>query len=244
MKAWFKSVLPQTAWQSLSQFRQRWITSYAKKSYSQEGEDLVLERFLEFRPSGFYVDVGAHHPIRFSNTYGLYRKGWTGLNIDANPGSMALFKKIRPRDINIEAAVSSSSQELIYYRFNEAALNTFCKELASERTSEIYSIVEKVSILTVPLRQLLDQHVPPGTKIDLLTVDVEGLDYDVLCSNDWARYSPEFILVECLEASTLEQASSDPVSRLLFSQNYSIVAKTMNTVFFRLTQGNSIGEVV
>jgi FkbM family methyltransferase len=242
MKAWIKSLLPNVLLQYISRFRQRWTISHAKESYSQEGEDLILERFLEFRPSGFYVDVGAHHPMRFSNTYRLYRRGWRGLNIDANPGSMALFQKMRPKDINIEAAVSSIGQELIYYRFNESALNTFRKELALERTSKAYSIIEEVKILTVPLCQLIEQHVPAGTKIDLLTVDVEGLDYEVLSSNDWGRYSPEFILVECLGASTLEQASSDPVAQLLFSQHYSIVAKTMNTVLFRLTQADSTSE--
>jgi FkbM family methyltransferase len=235
MKALIKSLLPNVALKVVSQLRQRWIINYAKKSFSQEGEDMILERFLEFRPSGFYVDVGAHHPMRFSNTYRLYRRGWTGLNIDANPGSMALFQKMRPKDINIEAAVSSTSQELIYYRFNEPALNTFSRELANERTSKDYWIIEEVKILTVPLYQLIDRHVPPGTKVDLLTVDVEGLDLDVLSSNNWDTCCPELILVECLGASTLEQANSDPVASLLFGQNYSIVAKTMNTVLFRLT---------
>jgi hypothetical protein len=88
----------------------------------------------------------------------------------------------------------------------------------------------------------MDQHVPPGTKVDLLTVDVEGLDYEVLRSNDWSRYSPEFVLVECLEASTLEEASADRVAQLLLSEHYSIVAKTMNTVLFRLTQPDSTTE--
>ena len=242
MKKWIKAVLPKPVRQYLGQVRERWFDTYAKKSYSQEGEDMLLERFLEDRPSGFYVDVGAHHPKRFSNTYRLYCRGWMGLNIDANPGSMALFKRLRPRDINIEAAVSPTSQELIYYRFNEPALNTFRKDLALERVSKTYSIIEEVNILTVPLWQLLDQHVPAGTKIDLLTVDVEGLDYDVLRSNDWGRYSPEFILVECLGAQTQEQASSDPVAQLLLGQHYSIVAKTMNTVLFRLTQAGLSSE--
>jgi FkbM family methyltransferase len=242
MKAWIKSLLPIAALRYITRFRQRWITSYATESYSQEGEDMILERFLEFRPSGFYVDVGAHHPKRFSNTYRLYRRGWRGLNIDANPGSMDLFQRVRPRDINVEAAISVTPQELTYYIFNEPALNTFRKDLALERVGKTYSIVKEVTIVTAPLYQLMDQHVPSGTKVDLLTVDVEGLDYDVLRSNDWSRYSPEFILVECLGASTLEEASSDPVAQLLLSEHYSIVAKTMNTVLFRLTQQRSTIE--
>ncbi|MBB5317218.1 FkbM family methyltransferase [Tunturibacter empetritectus] len=210
------------------------MKTYAKKSYSQEGEDMILERFLEQKQSGFYVDVGAHHPKRYSNTYNLYRRGWRGLNIDANPGSMTLFKQIRPKDINVEAAVSSAAQELTYYIFNEPALNTFKEDLAMDRVGGIYSIIKKVNITTRPLWQLLDQYVPPDTKIDLLTVDVEGLDFDVLLSNDWRRYSPEFILVECFGSTTFEEISSDAAGHLLLSQNYSIVAKTMNTVLFRL----------
>ncbi|HZD50003.1 MAG TPA: FkbM family methyltransferase [Silvibacterium sp.] len=234
MKTLVKSLLPKTALRYLHKIRENWIANHAKESYSQEGEDMLLNWFLEHRDSGFYVDIGAHHPKRFSNTYRLYRRGWTGLNIDANPGSMKMFKRVRPRDINIEAGVSSMRQELTYYIFNEPALNTFRRDLALERAGGIYSIVKEIKIVTAPLRELLDQYVPAETTIDLLTIDVEGLDYDVLSSNDWSRYSPEFILVECLESLTLDQAKSDPVATLLLEHHYSMVAKTMHTALFML----------
>jgi len=234
MKAWLKAMLPKPVLQYIRQIRERWFDLYSKRSYSQEGEDMLLDRFLEDRSVGFYVDVGAHHPKRFSNTYRLYCRGWRGLNIDANPGSMTLFQKLRPRDINVEAGVSSTSRELTYYVFNDPALNTFSEQLAKERENKAYSIVNKVNVRTEPLWRLLDQHLPAGTKIDLMTIDVEGLDYDVLQSNDWTRYSPDFILVECLGAVSLEQASSDPIAELLRSHRYAVVAKTMNTVLFGL----------
>src|ERR1700690_3428270 len=129
MKEWVKALLPKAALQRLRELRERWFDVYSQKSYSQEGEDLLLDRFVAHIPSGFYVDVGAHHPKRVSNTYLLKCKGWHGLNIDANPGSMRLFKQIRPRDINVEAAVSSTPQELTYYSFNDPALNTFRKNI-------------------------------------------------------------------------------------------------------------------
>ncbi len=194
---------------------------------------MILDRFLGNRPSGFYVDVGAHHPKRFSNTFRLYRRGWSGLNIDANPGSMRSFRRVRPRDINIEAAVSSVRQRLTFYIFNDPALNTFSADLAFQHDGGIFSIIKRVEIQTVPLWQMLDEHVPAGTKIDLLTIDVEGLDFDVLKSNDWSHYSPEFILVECWDFSTLEQANADPVVTFLSHFHYSAVAKTMATVLFR-----------
>jgi len=196
---------------------------------------MLLERFLYHRSNGFYVDIGAHHPVRFSNTYWFYRKGWSGLNVDANPGSMEAFKRFRPRDINVEAAVSSSRQELTYYIFNEPALNTFSADLAFRHAGGPFSIVSEVRMETMTLLELLDKHVPANTKIDLLTIDVEGLDYDVLKSNDWNRYSPEFILVECLDCRSVNETTSDPVASLLLEHHYSMVAKTMNTVFFRLT---------
>ncbi|MDX9799068.1 MAG: hypothetical protein RBT05_09445 [Bacteroidales bacterium] len=75
-------------------------------SFSQEGEDMLLSKLFELNEKGFFVDIGAHHPIRFSNTYKLYLKGWRGINIDAMPNSMDLFKKYRSEDINLEIPIA------------------------------------------------------------------------------------------------------------------------------------------
>lgn len=232
MKTLIKPLVPTPVWQALSSIRQQWFTRYARESYSQEGEDLILEAYLYQRTSGFYVDVGAHHPKRYSNTYRLYLRGWRGLNIDANPGSMQIFRRIRPRDINVEAAVSSVTQELTYYIFADPALNTFDRELASKWASEKSFITQEVKILPVPLWKLLDQYVPPNVAIDLLSVDVEGLDYDVLQSNDWDRYSPEYILVECLDTMAFDSDCSDPIRQFLSDRCYKPTAKTKNTMLF------------
>jgi FkbM family methyltransferase len=204
-------------------------------SYSQEGEDMILARLFEDRASGFYVDIGAHHPIRFSNTYKFYRRGWKGLNVDATPGSMEIFRYLRPRDISVEAAVGAGGQKLKFYEFNEPALNTLSAEVAKERNVGKYHVKREVPLVTQSLGELLRAYVPKNTRIDFLTVDVEGLDYEVLCSNDWARFMPEIILAECLGASTTEEASAVPVYQLLSGHGYKVVAKTANTVFFRLS---------
>ena len=68
------------------------IDPHSARSYSQEGEDMILRRFLAGQKDGFYVDVGAHHPVRFSNTYYFYKQGWAGINIEPNPDSLAAFK--------------------------------------------------------------------------------------------------------------------------------------------------------
>src|SRR6187431_556967 len=127
-----KQILPDQVKVFLRNFKGNYLGGYSLKSYSQEGEDLILNRILEKKTCGFYVDVGAHHPKRFSNTYLFYQKGWRGINIDAMPGSMAEFRNFRPRDINIEAAVGAA-KEIPFYVFDEKALNTFDSNLAEER---------------------------------------------------------------------------------------------------------------
>ncbi len=206
---------------------------YAMVSFSQEGEDLVLDRLLEQKSDGFYVDVGAHHPHRFSNTYFFYRKGWRGINIDAMPNSMALFKQLRPRDINVEIPVSNQKQVLTYYVFNEPALNTFSAEEASKKDGlREYKIINKIELQTLPLSDLLDRYLPLNTSIDFLTIDVEGLDLAVLHSNNWTKYQPNIILIESLN-SALSEIADNEVYIYLRSLGYQLISKTLNTMFFK-----------
>jgi FkbM family methyltransferase len=205
---------------------------YQLVSYSQEGEDLILARIFGLQKSGFYVDVGAHHPQRFSNTYLFYRKGWRGINIDAMPGSMVPFRKIRPRDVNLEIPVMRTRGRLTYYKFNEPALNGFSKELSESRDGRGgYKIVGKTEIEGAPLREILEKHLAAGTEIDFLSIDVEGLDIEVLQSNDWSRFRPKVVLVEILVSSLTGMQTND-VFRLLEAQRYQVFAKALNTVFF------------
>ncbi len=172
---------------------------FSNISFSQEGEDMVLSRFLEKKEKGFYVDIGAHHPIRFSNTYKFYLEGWRGINIDAMPGSMIPFQQIRPFDINLEAEISETPQNLTYYIFNEPALNTLSKDEADKKNGlNNYRIIDTKKITTKTLKDVLDSYLPSGMPIDFMSVDVEGLDLEVLRSNDWNRYKPSILLVESL----------------------------------------------
>lgn len=206
-----------------------------EECYSQEGEDLVAARLLADKPGGgFYVDVGAHHPIRHSNTYLLYRRGWRGINIDATPGSMVEFRRLRPRDINVESLVASDPALRRFYVFNEPALNTASSELAIDRPVENaqYRVTNEFVLRPRTLASLLDEFLPGGTAIDLMSVDVEGLDLDVLRSNDWERYRPTLLLVELL-GTNLANIESHEIACFLRDQQYRPIAKLYNTVIFR-----------
>lgn len=208
---------------------------YAKLSYAQEGEDLLLERIFEEDLSGFYIDVGAHHPKRFSNTYMFYKKGWRGINIDAMPESMSLFKNVRPLDINLEVGISQLAQTLTYYMFNEPALNGFDKQISESRdNNNSFKIIGRKEIPTFPLHELLDKYLPAGQEISFLSVDVEGLDLEVLKSNDWDKYRPKIVLVEILSLS-FENLLKSETHTYLSSKGYAFYCKTPNTVFYHKT---------
>lgn len=202
-------------------------------SFSQEGEDLILARIfdvLEIK-NGFFVDIGAHHPFRFSNTFYFYKRGWTGLNVDACPGTMKLFNHFRPRDITVESGIGLQEGILTYYSFNESALNTFSKEEAELKNRAPYKVIDEISIPVITLRKVLDNNLPKGKKIDFMSIDVEGFDHEVISSNDWVRYRPTIIAIELLNTS-IEDIRLNPTAAILFEQNYIFFAKTHNTFFF------------
>lgn len=228
-----KIILPQNVIEKLNIINNNYFDGYALKSYSQEGEDMILRRLFEKQKKGFYVDVGAHHPKRFSNTFFFYKNGWRGINIDAMPNSMCLFNKIRPRDINIEIPISDKKQKLKYYMFNEPALNTFSKEIAEKRADKNdYKIISEKEMETSTLEEIFKKHLPYSQEIDFMSIDVEGLDLQVLKSNNWKQFRPKFVLVEILGSSIKDIANSKEY-KYLSEFEYEIFAKTVNTVIFR-----------
>jgi len=234
LKELIKIMLPNSIKEKIIDFKNNYFDGYALKSYSQEGEDMILRRLFGDKKDGFYVDVGAHHPKRFSNTYFFYKLGWKGINIDAMPGSMKLFQKYRSRDINIEKPISDKKQILTYYAFNEPALNSFSKELSEKREKEAngYHIIFEKNIETSTLEEILDRNLQnKNIEIDFLTIDVEGLDFIVLQSNNFKKYKPKVILIEILDCSLADIQNSE-IANFLKKYNYIVYAKLVNTVIF------------
>ncbi len=208
---------------------------FLNKSYSQEGEDLVLSRLFESKEGGFYVDVGAHHPMRFSNTYLFYKKGWRGINIDPLIGiGQDDFRLVRPLDINIARGVASEAGFLTYYMFNEPALNTFSETRWQFLLANTpYKHIQSQKIETNKLSELLAEFLPPQQPIDFLTVDVEDLDIEVLLSNNWSLFRPNVVLFESREKN-MQALLGSKIHRYMGNQGYTFFAKTVNTVFYRI----------
>ncbi len=232
LKEILKASLPGKLIRRLSEINGRYFDGYSTKSYSQEGEDMILKALFRGQKNGFYVDVGAHHPKRFSNTYFFYKQGWRGINIDAMPGSMKLFNMVRPKDVNIEKPVFDKKQTLTYYAFNESALNGFSKELSVERDKKKEYFIEFTKdIETSTLAEILDNNLPENQQIDFLSIDVEGLDFMVLKSNNFDKYKPKIILIEIL-GSTITDIEDGKIAEFLKTFNYSFYARSVRTAFF------------
>jgi FkbM family methyltransferase len=207
--------------------------AHRAESFSQEGEDLIVGRLFDGVQTGFFVDVGAHHPFRFSNTWLLYRRGWRGINVDATPGAMAEFRRWRPDDVNIECLVSTDTRPRPYFLHDEPALNTMSEELVKRRAIESpqYRMRETIMLESRTLASLLEEYLPEGRTIDLLNVDVEGHDLEVLRSNDWTKFRPKVIVAELLVTSLADIEKSE-LYRFLTERGYRLYAKMYNSAVF------------
>jgi FkbM family methyltransferase len=177
------------------------LSSFSKQTFSAAGEDIILNELLFGNLSnGFFVDIGCYHPKLYSNTYQLYRRGWNGINVDPNRESIRLFNLYRKRDTNLQSGISLEAKQSDYYNFSHSGINTFSANVAEKSTNKKWNTLLKVEkINCMPLSQLLDKYLPVNKTIDLLDIDVEGLDMDVLKSNNWEKYRPRVILVEDLD---------------------------------------------
>lgn len=160
--------------------------------YSQFGEDVFLDQLFQYKPKGFYVDVGAFHPYNMSNTCVFYNRGWRGINIEPNPNSFKAFRKHRPLDININLAIDTSEREVLFNCLEELSGIDDESYLFQNRKTRI----KQCRVKTAPLNKILREHVPSGTIIDFMSIDCEGHDIEVLLSNDWTAFRPRAILVE------------------------------------------------
>lgn len=211
-----------------------WKFGYTLLSYSLNGEDIIvwnLTRSLRIQ-NGFFVDVGAHHPTIFSNTYRLYREGWRGINIDAAPGKIDLFRTMRAHDINVEAAIADVPTEIQFHLFEKSALNTGSAAVAKEQQAQGHKVKEVLSMHTQTLAEVLRAHLPSGQKIDFLTIDIEGFDLMALRSNDWSLYIPTIIAIEDRSFDPQQPTISDTYT-FLREHHYSLVAYTGTTLVFQ-----------
>lgn len=191
-----------------------------KMSYSQFGEDLHIASFYDRLAyekhirveDGCMVDVGAFSPVMFSNTYYFHKRGWRSINIDATPGSKAIFDKVRPKDTNLELAIATSNGTGTLYSFGAPCVyNTMDSETAQKSAAMTGVAPKEYVVEKCRLESVLDRYLD-GQPFELLTIDAEGYDIEVLESNNFSKYRPRLIMVE-VHGATLQTIRENEVIR-------------------------------
>lgn len=207
---------------------------YMRGSCSQEGEDILLER-LHLLPSiGTYIDVGAGHPFRWSNTARLYRKGWCGTLVEPNPSRAILLKRFRGRDHIVQAVVGAPATAVMA-AYDDPNYNTINRELVAERAECGLRPVSEFTVLSESLAaiQALTAAKFPNP-ISLICVDTEGSDLAVLQSGTWgdASLRPLVVVAEILDVSNIRDVVDHPLVEFMQAQNFVFTSRLKESTVF------------
>lgn len=192
-----KNSLPKKIYREI--FAQYWYVNAPKTiSYSQKAEDLMLDIYFSHRTSpGLYIDIGCFHPKWISNTYLLHKRGWSGVCFDLDQQKLNFMKKKRGKLVNCyqKAVVShSTSEKRISYQLNTpwSDIDTLDEETALQNELCANVKYERIEVEVVGINDVLKQH----QSIQLLNIDIEGLDSELILSIDFSKYRPEVIIFE------------------------------------------------
>ncbi|MDF2433976.1 MAG: hypothetical protein JWP44_3607 [Mucilaginibacter sp.] len=210
---------------------------FKKTSYSQSGEDLIIDFIFNHigisHPS--YLDIGAHHPFYLSNTAHFYERGCRGINIEPDPELIKLFVQYRKEDLNLNIGIGAEIGNADFYIISSPTLNTFSKKEAENYINEgDYKITNIINIPVNSLKNIIAEH-SEGVFPDFLNIDAEGIDEHIIKSIDYTKSCP---LVICIETLTFSASGNGvkntSISSFLVSKGYMLYADTnINTIFVK-----------
>ncbi|WP_336489772.1 FkbM family methyltransferase [Methylobacterium nigriterrae] len=174
-------------------------------SYAQNFEDVLLRRALPDIERGFYIDIGAFHPIVDNVTHWFYSQGWSGINVEPNPRFHALLRQHRPHDLNLAAAVSGQSGILQLHLLD--GLSTTVGDVAEQHAQAGRSTAGTVSVEALSLNDLFERHTD-GRTVDFLKIDVEGAEGPILEAYPFTAVRPRILVIEATEPDSVALASN------------------------------------
>lgn len=214
--------------------------------YSQFGEDRIISLALGILQSKgiiseiSYLDIGGNRAKEISNTYYFYLRGCKGCVIEPNPRLASKFKEVRPQDnvLNIGIHFGDNMPETMpFYMLNEEAdgLSSFSKE-SVEKMLKDCPIATEYETINVPVRNVNDvisenfEEKSPT----FVSLDVEGIETEILKSFDFEKYRPCFFIVETA-GYTSEQflgKKESETTEFMILKDYVIYADTyINTIY-------------
>lgn len=200
-------------------------SNFCKSSFSQFGEDLVVNKILSKIPNGNFLDLGSFHPIHFSNTFLLYLRGWRGINIDANIELIEISKKIRPLDKSIFAYLSNKNEEVFYIKnYKHPSMNRLSKDISDLEKNEEY-----ITVNTDTLENLIKGYEILLKNLYYLNIDLEFSDEKILKNFNFNIYHPLLITIENQNFNFYNENS---ICKFLKNYNYSLYSYVRPTAFY------------
>ena len=174
-------------------------------SYAQRYEDMHLIRAFGGQASGFYIDVGAGHPVHDNVSFAFYLRGWRGITVEPNPWLAQLSEAVRPLDVRIQSLAGEKPGTATYYLVEDFhGLSTTIETHARAAQSEFGKRSQAMTMPVTTLQALCEQYAPNA--IDFLKIDVEGVEREVLLGGDWRRFRPKAVVLEALAPVTMAPA--------------------------------------
>ena len=203
------------------------------KNGSQLGEEKIILDLFDNNFKGKFVDLGCFHPTRHNNTFELYKKGWRGINVDLNPFTIELFNFFRPKDININTAISNKNEEVELYYINEFnTQNTLDKNhlefLKSHHNVPQKQIIKK-KIYTEKLENILNKY--NFKKIDFLNIDIEGHELKILENFDFENTYVKTICVEMIDHNEKSKEKNHKIRKILNKNFYLLKQLDINYIY-------------
>ena len=196
-----------------------------------EGEDKIIVDYFKNIKNGFYVDAGCYHPTHLSNTHILFTKNWSGINIDLSEFSISLFNHVRPNDVNINAAVSNTENEItFYYQKDLSQLTTTVKAISRER---MQGNIKEKKIMALSLNSIINNSRFKNRVIDFLNIDLEGAELSALYSLDFNVYRPKLICIEIIDKNIINSSVFKFLDNLKYKLIWSSKSK-INHIFEKI----------
>ena len=205
-------------------------------SYSQCGEDLIVDfirKNILNLDSFTYLDIGANEPFYINNTALFYKLGYKGVLVEPDVKMFKKLKRKRPKDKSLNLGVAEHDGDAIIYIMEPSTLNTCSVEEAKNYEKLGHKIIDKRKIQNKNINSIIKDNFKNYP--NFLSIDVEGLDYEVITSLDLEKYQIDIICIETLTYTENSQAEkSREIIEYMESKNYRVYADTyINTIFIK-----------
>ena len=210
-------------------------------SYSQNFEDVILRRVLQNVTNGFYIDVGAAHPIYDSVTYHFYNSGWSGINIDPLEKNFIILQSTRPRDMNLNVAISDFAGTVKLFESEVDGWSTTIPEVAKNHLNLVGISSREIVVNALTLNQISQKYVKKR-EIHFLKIDVEGGEKKVLLGFDLTKFRPWILVIEATLPNSQVEVFEDWES-LVLERNYKFVYSDGLNRFYLAEEKSHLSEL-